>query len=67
MQNCQLLTKSCGCCKYCCKYITKIDEQNYFIIKTDKHRTGKLVTKSYFLHNTNITSSKIQEEEEKKK
>ena len=67
MKNCQLFNKSCSCYKYCCKYITKIDKQNYFIVEIDKHRTGKLVTKLNFLHNTKITSSKIQEEEENKK
>ena len=43
MKNCQLLNKSCSCYKYCCKYITKIDKQKYFIFKTDKDRTRKLL------------------------
>ena len=34
-QNCQLLTEAGGCRKYCCKYLAKIDKQNYINISMD--------------------------------
>ena len=33
MQNIQRLTGTGGCSKYVCKYIGKIDEQNYVVVK----------------------------------
>ena len=66
MQNIQLLTQTGGVNKYICKYIGKIDEQNYIVVYVDKFG-GNLVTKATFLHNTKVTSSKINEEKEKKK
>ena len=66
MQNCQRLTSSGGCCKYCCKYISKIDQQNYITVSMDPtKKDGSMVTKSYFLHNTKVSSSEIAEEKEK--
>ena len=61
MQNVQRLTAAGGCCKYCCKYIGKIDQQNYSVVSMSG-RDGKLVTKSNFLHNTKVSSSKIRED-----
>ena len=63
MQNHQRLTAAGGCCKYCCKYIGKIDDQNYIIVSMNDAKNGSLVTKSYYLHNTKIASSKIGEDE----
>ena len=60
IKNSQFLTKLCICCKYYCKQVTNIDWKNYLIIKIDKYRTRKLVTKSYFLWNKKIASSKIK-------
>ena len=65
MQNVQRLTGAGGCSKYVCKYIAKIDEQNYVIVYVDGE--GKLITKATFLHNTKVTSSKMAEDEKRKK
>ena len=65
MQNHQILTAAGGCCKYCWKYIGKIDGQNYIVVSMNGDKKGSLVTKSRFLHNTKIASSKISEDETK--
>jgi predicted GIY-YIG superfamily endonuclease len=65
MQNVQRLTGTGGCAKYVCKYIAKIDEQNYVVIMVDGE--GRLVTQANFLHNTKITSSKMGEDKERMK
>ena len=65
MQNVQRLTGNGGCSKYVCKYIAKIDEQNYVVVKVDGQ--GQLVTQANFLHNTKVLSSKIGEDRERKK
>ena len=62
MQNVQWLTQAGGVNKYVVKYIGKIDEQNYVIVSTDSQKNGKLVSKAYFLHNTKVSTSKINEE-----
>jgi len=62
MQNVQWLTQCGGVNKYVVKYIGKIDEQNYVIICTDTHKNGKLVTKAFFLHNTKVSTSKINKD-----
>jgi hypothetical protein len=46
MQNVQRLTGAGGCSKYVCKYIAKIDEQNYVIIEVKGE--GRLVSKATF-------------------
>ena len=48
-----------------CKYIAKLDEQNYVVIKTDNFKNGCLVKKAVFLHNTKVTTTKIHENSEK--
>lgn len=63
MQNLQLLRNCGGVNKYVCKYIGKIDEQNYIIIFIDGK--GQLVSKKVFLHNTKVAGSKINEEKAK--
>ena len=60
MQNIQMLTDCGGVNKYVCKYIGKIDEQNYFVVYVDGR--GQLVTKGQFLHNTKISTSKKKRE-----
>ena len=35
-QNLQKLTSPGGCSTYCCKYITKVDDQNYIVVSMDK-------------------------------
>ena len=54
MQNIQMLTDCGGVNKYVCKYIGKIDEQNYVVIYVDGK--SQLVTKGQFLHNTKIST-----------
>lgn len=56
MQNIQRLTHCGGVNKYICKYIGKIDEQNYVVVHVNGK--GQLVTKGQFLHNTKIRASK---------
>ena len=66
MQNHQRLTAVGGCCKYCCKYIGKSDDQNYVVVSMNGDKKGSLVTKYHFLYNTKIASSKMAEDEIKK-
>jgi hypothetical protein len=65
-QDCQRLTEAGGCCKYCCKYLNKVDKQNYLSMSMDQQNKGSYTSNTY-IHNTKITSSDIQQEEEKKK
>ena len=65
MQDVQVLTGTGGCSKYVLKYIAKINEQNYCIV--DVNGDGELVTKSHFLHNTKVTSSKMGEDKQHEK
>jgi predicted GIY-YIG superfamily endonuclease len=67
MQNIQNLTQSGGVHKYICKYIGKIDDQNYVIVYVDIQTGKSLMTKAAFLHNTKVTSSKINEDKERGK
>ena len=67
MQNVQWLTQCGGVNKYVVKYIGKIDEQNYVIVSTDSQQSGKLVSRAYFLHNTKVTTTKINEDKLKEK
>eukprot|EP00957_Ditylum_brightwellii_P079961 6081110-Ditylum_brightwellii.AAC.1 len=67
MQNAQLLTECGGVIKYVCKYIGKIDEQNYVIVGIDNKGSGNLRTRSTFLHNTKVSMSKYHEDEVQKK
>ena len=66
MQNCQRLDQAGGCCKYTCKYLGKIDKQNFVTVCTNKEKKGSLQTNSTYLHNTKITTSDIQQEKERK-
>lgn len=61
MQNIQYLHCTNGLNKYVCKYIGKIDEQNYVIVKSSQHDKGTLMTKAKFLHNTKIATSAYNE------
>ena len=67
MQNCQRLDQAGGCCKYTCKYLAKIDKQNFVKISMNKDNKGGLVTQSTYLHNTKVTTSDVQQEKEKEK
>ena len=67
MQNCQRLTHCGGCSKYVCKYIGKIDEQNYVVVGMNGKKSGSLISNAQFLHNTKVTSSKIQEDKDREK
>ena len=57
MQNAQVLADTGGCSKCVLKHCAKIDEQNYCVVEVNG--SGKMVTKSTFLHNTKVTSSKM--------
>ena len=61
MQNIQCLFQTNGLNKYICKYIAKIDENNYIIIRAHPHDPGILIAQSVFLHNTKISTSAINE------
>ena len=67
MQNCQHLNQAGGCCKYCCKYLVKVDKQNNVTISTNKDKRGTVATHSTYLHNTKITSSDIQKKYRKQR
>ena len=45
-QNCQLLTEAGGCCKYFCKYLSKIDKQNCINILMDNGNKGSYESNS---------------------
>ena len=47
MQNIQVLTQGGGVNKYICKYIRKLDEQNYIVVLVDPETNGQLIKKSY--------------------
>ena len=42
MQNIQRLDQAGGCCKYACKYLAKIDKQNYITISMNKEKKALL-------------------------
>ena len=66
MQNIQFLRGSGGLCKYCCKYVGKIDKKNYCTVS--KSAVGSLIRHAMFLHNTKrVTSDKVQQVEREKK
>ena len=65
MQNIQQLTDCGGVKKYICKDIGKIDENNYVVVYVDGK--GQLVTKAFFLHNTKVVTSKINEDAAREK
>ena len=65
MQNIQLIKGTGGCNKYVCKYVGKIDEQNFVVVKANPNDNGNLITQSNFLHNTKVTGSKINEDAKK--
>ena len=70
MQNIQILTQCGGVNKYVCKYIGKVDKQNYVVVQSNNaHGNGSfsLSTKSTFLHNTKVSLSKFQEDKDRKK
>ena len=54
-----------GCCKYCCKYLSKIDKQNCIKISMDNEKKGSYASNSTYIHNTKINSSDIQQEADK--
>lgn len=67
MQNIQCLTHSGGLNKYVCKYIGKIGDNNYVIIRAHPHDPGVLVPQSTFFHNTKLSISSIYEMKELQK
>ena len=61
MQNIQILLHRGGVNKYVCKYIAKLDEQNYIVVMVDPETNGQLVKGTIFLHNTKVQTTKINE------
>ena len=61
MQNVQYLYCTNGVKKYVCKYVSKLDQTNYVVVRTHPNDKGMLLTKSQFLHNTKISSSAFNE------
>ena len=50
----QLLTEAGGFCNYLCKYLSKIDKQDYINILMDNEKKGSYVPNSTYIHNTKI-------------
>ena len=48
-----------GVNKYACKYIGKIDENNYDIVVVEVSNSGLLITMATLLHNTNFSPSNV--------
>ena len=67
MQNIQVLTKTNGCNKYCCKYVSLLKRENYVTTKSDPIEKNKITTESHHLHAPKVTSSGMAEEKEMKK
>ena len=67
MQNIQILTKTNGCNKYCCKYVSLLKAENYVTTKSNPLQKNKISIESHHLHAPKVTSSGIAEEKEKKK
>ena len=63
-KNIQCLIHSGGINKYICKYIGKIDENNYVIIRAHPHDPGVLISQAVFLHNTKVSGSAINAKKE---
>ena len=60
MQNVQRLDQAGGCCKYACKYLAKIDKQNYITISINNEKKGTFESNSTYLHNTKIRCPRQQ-------
>lgn len=67
MQNIQVLCGAGGgSCKYCCKYVGKVDKNNYCSIASTND--GGLIRRDNMLHNTKqVTSDKVKQMEREKK
>ena len=66
MQNIQYLSGSGGPRKYCCKYVGKIDKNNYFTVSTSAD--GRFIWCASCLKNTKrVTSDKVKQAKLEKK
>ena len=63
MQNVQWLSGAGGSCKYCCKYVAKIDKNNYMSVSTASD--GRLIRRGNLLHNTKRVTSEIVQHKER--
>eukprot|EP00984_Skeletonema_dohrnii_P023809 scaffold12895_cov164-Skeletonema_dohrnii-CCMP3373.AAC.6 len=61
MQNLQYLLHTNGVCKYVVKYLVKIDQGNRITLYVNT-KTGQIQAGKEFLHNTKISSSRINED-----
>ena len=57
-----MFNSECGVNKYACKYIWKIDGNNYDVVVVEGSNSGLLITKATLLHNTKFSSSNINQE-----
>ena len=62
MQNAQVITGTNGVARYVVKYIVKLDQGNRCTVWADPHSGAVMQIQKDFLHNTKITSSKINED-----
>ena len=70
MQNIQLLTQTGGVNKNLHKHVIKLDEQHFTVVRTnykDNSGSSSSSTKSTFLHDAKMASSKIQEDKNREK
>ena len=66
IQNIHCLSGSGGSCKYCCRYVGKIDKENYSTVSTSDDII--LIRHANVLNNTKrVTSDKVQQAEREKK
>ena len=61
-QNAQILHGTNGVARYVVKYVVKLDEGNRVTVWADSKRGDVIRAEHQFLHNTKVTSSKINEE-----
>lgn len=61
MQNIQWIGQVGGTNKYICKYLGKIDKQNYVVVSSKSNTNGEMVTRAEFIHNSKVSSSDIFE------
>ena len=66
MQNVQLLSCCDRVLAYVCKYIGKVDDQN-FVVTKDNGDSGQLVNRYIHLYNAKVNTSKINEDEAREK
>ena len=62
MQNIQIMTSRNGMALYVVKHTVKLNHGNWYVVWSDSHTSVIICTEQTFLHCTNITSSKANED-----